>query len=256
MTGLESWVCCEGLHDRAFWKWMLLSLGCRDLSKRAGRGGRVPVYDPFGDELPRGQFGFASASEQFVRVVPCEGKNNVLRVARSRLGDRVSKPVRRLVICADDDTNADGSPTGTVPLSRAAIQALCQQLDPTAAVPSSGAICLDRGGTEVCVTNWSAADPPAAALPNQQTLERLVCAAIVAAHPARGTNVVEWLRLRQDPPPTDPKEFAWSHMAGWYAKNGCDDFYRCVWGDDAIAEQLRTRLQANGTWAIAEALAQ
>jgi len=50
------------------------------------------------------------------------------------------------------------------------------------------------------------------------------------------------------------KEYAWSYMAGWYAGNGCDDFYRCLWDDDAIVAELKSRLEESGVWPIIEHL--
>jgi hypothetical protein len=51
-----------------------------------------------------------------------------------------------------------------------------------------------------------------------------------------------------------PKEHAWSHMAGWYADKGCDDFYQALWRDDAVIPHLRSRLEASGAWGAVEAL--
>jgi hypothetical protein len=51
------------------------------------------------------------------------------------------------------------------------------------------------------------------------------------------------------------KEFAWSHMAGWYAQRGCENFYQAIWEDGATASELEKRLRASGAWGIAQELA-
>jgi hypothetical protein len=97
-------------------------------------------------------------------------------------------------------------------------------------------------------------DPPSAGLPAQQSLERLVCAALVAAYPPRGPAVTNWLDSRPAAPVAGPKEFAWSHMAGWYAEYGSDAFFRKLWLDAPAVTELQTRLTACGAWRVAEAL--
>src|SRR5436309_2878174 len=84
--------------------------------------------------------------------------------------------------------------------------------------------CIDSGATKVALVRWEASDPDGPGLPQQQTLERLVCAALIAAYPTRAKSVQDWLDSRPQPPGTHPKEHAWSHMAGWYADQGCEAF--------------------------------
>ena len=52
-----------------------------------------------------------------------------------------------------------------------------------------------------------------------------------------------------------PKEHAWSHMAGWYADAGCDEFYQAVWRDGHVVTELEARLRANGSWDAMTAIA-
>jgi hypothetical protein len=113
---------------------------------------------------------------------------------------------------------------------------------------------LDGGATIVSLLHWQAADPATDGIPNKQTLERLVCAAIAAAYSNRSTAVAQWLVARPDAPLASVKEFAWSYMAGWAAEQGCDTFYSKLWQDAAIAHELEQRLRATGAWRIAEAL--
>jgi len=120
---------------------------------------------------------------------------------------------------------------------------------------ADGEIELDGGATKVILIRWEVNDPPAPGLPDQQTLERLVSAALAAAYPARAKSVQSWLDARPDQPRTDPKEHAWSYMAGWYAEKGCDAFYSNLWNDGLVAAELKSRLQSSGAWQIAETLA-
>ena len=115
---------------------------------------------------------------------------------------------------------------------------------------------LFGGRTLVCLIRWEADDQVAAGLPNQQTLERLVCAALVAAYPDRGPAVQDWLDSRPDAPAAGPKEFGWSHMAGWHADQGCEAFFRVLWKNQSVVTQLESRLRQCGAWRVAEALAE
>ena len=86
-------------------------------------------------------------------------------------------------------------------------------------------------------------------------LERLACAALAAAYPARAAPVHNWLNARPAPPGVDPKEHAWSYMAGWYAEHGCEAFYSNLWNDPRVVAELDTRLRSSGAWQIAATLA-
>jgi hypothetical protein len=44
-------------------------------------------------------------------------------------------------------------------------------------------------------------------------------------------------------------------MAGWFPDSGCDDFFRAIWRDDALAAELQRRLTESGAWRVAKALA-
>jgi hypothetical protein len=93
-------------------------------------------------------------------------------------------------------------------------------------------------------------------VPLKQTLERLTCASVCAAYPARPGAVETWLAQRPEAPAADHKAYAWSFMAGWYSERGCEAFYSSLWDDPLIAKELEQRLKASGAWRIAEELAQ
>lgn len=252
----ESVIFCEGYHDRAFWKGWLGHLGCTDPgSPPLGRTGRVPIYDPWNTQVKGGQYAYRSRSGQFIRVVPCQGKSNILPDARTRLRQRNSKALPRLVINVDSDLNARGQAVSPSGLQRQSVEHMVRQLPSSPVINAAGDIELDGGTTTVSLVCWEVNDPPSTGLPDQQTLERLVCAALIAAYPLRATSVHQWLSTRPAPPGSDPKEYAWSYMAGWYAEHGCEDFYSYLWNDPQVVVELESRLRSSGAWLIAETLA-
>jgi hypothetical protein len=161
-----------------------------------------------------------------------------------------------MVLNVDADTNADGTPATGKTLSRQSIETLLQQLSIPFIVAPEGFI-IDDGAAEINLIRWAVDDAHCPELPSQQTLERLACAAICAAHKGRGKCVQDWLAstFKMSGINAGVKEFALSHMAGWYAEQGCDAFYKCLWDDPAIAHELTQRLQKSGAWHIAETLA-
>ena len=252
----ESVIYCEGYHDRAFWMGWLGHLGCVDPgAPHPGRTGRIPIYDPWNTLVSGGQYAYHSRSGQFIRVVPCHGKPKILPLVRIRLGQRSSKAVLRLVINIDSDLNASGGRVGASGLQRQDVEQMVRTFDPSAAVNADGEIELDGGITKVSLVRWEVSDPPAQGLPDQQTLERLASAALAAAYPPRAASVQHWLDARPMPPGADPKEHAWSYMAGWYAEHGCEAFYSNLWNDPQVVAELSARLQSSGAWQIAAALA-
>jgi hypothetical protein len=252
----ESVVFCEGYHDRAFWAGWLGHLRCVDPgSPPPGRTGRIDVYDPWQTKVSRGQYAFQSRSGRFIRVVPCGGKSKIIPLLRTRLRERITKALTQAVINIDLDVTASGARAGPWGLQRHDVEREVRSFDPAAAVNADGDIELDGGATKVSLVRWEVNDPPAPGLPDPQTLERLVSAALVAAYPARAASVQDWLNARPDPPAADPKEHAWSYTAGWYAEHGCEAFYSNLWNDLRIGGELQTRLQSSGAWQIALALA-
>jgi hypothetical protein len=250
----ESVVLCEGYHDRAFWDGWLKHLGCSSQGFEPSTPG-YPALDPWGDKVGGGQFAYYSPTQRFVRVRPCNGKSNILRELRIRLVLRSTKVLESLVINVDVDTSTTSTSQTSTGLRRQDVLNQVQHVDASAMMNASGEVELDGGATKIYLLRWEAADPPAPGLPDQQTLERLVSAAMVAAYPARATAVQTWLDARPSPPGADPKEHAWSYMAGWYAQYGCEAFNKQLWDDPRLADELKGRLQASGAWQIAAALA-
>jgi hypothetical protein len=250
----ESVILCEGFHDRAFWDGWLTFLGCSSDGFKPGTPG-YPASDPWRDEVRGGQFAYRSKSGSFVRVRPCNGKHNVLREARIRLTQRGFKTLLRLVINVDVDTSAAGTTPGPTGLLQQDVLHQVQQIDPGAFLNPDGEIGVDAGATKVALIRWETNDLPAPGLPDQQTLERLVSASLAAAFPPRARAVQDWLNARPNPPLPDPKEHAWSYMAGWHAEHGCEAFYSNLWRDPPVVRELEPRLRSSGAWQIAERVA-
>lgn len=243
----ESVVLCEGYLDRAFWAGWLEHLGCPK-----PKPGAV-VRDPNKKRVAKGQFGYYSDSDRFIRIVPCHGDSaKILPQIRRRLDGRHIDPIARLVTCTDPDTSPDsGAETGL------RVEDLLREVrafDQEASENSVGDIELDGGKTVVSLVRWETGEGEADGIPAQQCLERLVCAAIVTVYPERGAAVHEWLASRPDPSNSDPKAHAWSYMAGWKASLGCEAFYHTLWDDPRLAKELASRLTSLGAWRIAAAL--
>jgi hypothetical protein len=257
MTPTESVVLCEGVHDRAFWKGWLEHLGCRDARPRLPTGGIGKAVDPFGKPVEQGQFAFVSPSGAFVRVRPCNGDKGVLSELKKRLEGRMTNGLLRLVVGLDIDADVAevGAEAERIARIREGIEKRVTDADPCAIFMEEGDFALDGRATLVSMVLWSSDDRPTSELPASHTLERLVCSALRASYPERATAVATWLASRPSPPAASPKEHAWSHMAGWYARHNCDDFYQDVWRDPAVASALKDRLRSSGAWRIAESLA-
>ncbi|MBI2299587.1 MAG: hypothetical protein HYU66_11715 [Armatimonadetes bacterium] len=176
----------------------------------------------------------------------------ITKSARTFVTRHTVRPVRHLVLCRDADVD-DDQPI-IYPTAASIADALRAEVSD---LPSGtpGAMQL-ADGTPVSTVMWHTDDRSAPGLPAQQTLERLACAALLAAYPDRGLAIANWLTARPAPPPDSPKAFAWSHMAGWYAEYGCEAFYSQLWEDPLVLPHLRSRLESCGAWRIAALLAQ
>ncbi|MBI5534961.1 MAG: hypothetical protein HY898_19695 [Deltaproteobacteria bacterium] len=225
-------------------------LGCRDLSEG---GKNKQILDPWGKKVRDGQFGFESAAGGFIRILPCLGDSRVLAKVKGQLLQRTTQALRVLVVSLDLD--ADDSSSREQSFRDRILEA-----DPDAKSNSPRRMTL-ADGTPVHLALWEARSD-VAVLPAKQTLERLVCSAIHAAYPTRAPHVGDWLARRPPDssppeltPPMEAKAHAWSHVAGWYADRGLDEFYQRLWNDDSIAQALRGELQNSGAWSVAESIA-
>lgn len=250
----ESVIYCEGFYDRAFWAGWLEHLKCIDPGKPpAGIFRRQPIRDPFGTSVVLGQYAFRTPADRFVRIVPCHGKDQIPQALRIRILERTSKSLEQVVVNFDSDLTASADTSQQDSPGR--LVQIMKDADPASTQNAEGDWLLDGGATTVSIVRWQTDDAQAPGIPPKQTLERLICAALAAVYPERATAVQNWLDSRPKPLSVTGKAFAWSHMAGWYADNGCEDFCRRIWDEPPIAAELKSRLQHSGAWAIAERLA-
>jgi hypothetical protein len=178
-----------------------------------------------------------------------------LNEERERLQQQAAESrLARLILNVDPDVNADGTSAQTG-FRQQDLWAVVQECDPSAAKDEHGDFGLFDSKILVSLVRWEASDPTIDGLQNRHTLERLVCAALVAAYPDRGPAVQSWLDSRPGGPQGGPKEFGWSYMAGWYAEFGCEAFYRNLWRDEQVVAELQSRLAECGARRVAEALA-
>jgi hypothetical protein len=255
----ESLILCEGYHDRAFWKGLLEHLGCTIPHDPQKTASRLIVKDPFGSKVTGGEYGYASRAGDFIRIRPCHGNAEVDDALRTRLKERTTRALRRLVVTydADSDARADPAAKQGVESAHKSVQNVLKSFDPNFTTTPEGDYLLDSGNTVVSVAVWWTPDVDGPGLPWQHTLERLACAALSAAFPGRAQAVEQWLQSRPTvppPPAAGPKEYAASNMAGWYADQGSEAFYAALWGTPKVASELQSRLDQIGVWRIAEAL--
>lgn len=239
----ETYIICEGYHDRAFWAAWLERMGCTDPGHRDGAK-RVDVFDQWKTKVARGQFLFHTPSGNHVRVVPVDGVDNVRQAARARLLEHSSKQLRRLVVnCDQHDLPRPHRYDDLLREMRFSVETDSD----TRFRATMRDVPLELG-----ILTWATPDEASPMLPSEETLERLVCAAIVAAYPSRGQAVLQWLSSRPGATPAKIKEYSWSHMAGWFAQRSCDSFFQAVWEDPRIAQQLEKRLKEAGRWDVVQ----
>lgn len=227
MTKSESYLVCEGFNDRAFIAGALTFLGC--INPIEGRA-RKPVYDPWGQRVAGGQFMFRSPMQRFIRIVPAGGKNGVLDRAEDRLDGRNTEKLDSLWIILDQDRFVSN---GDLNVGAVTLQGIQDRLVRRGFSPSNPDSTMYTIGPpdacEVKVVQWQCADESSDLLPDLQCLERLVIGSVIAAYPDRAEPVRRWLKSRPQPPSfCSPKEYSWSHMAGWYADAGCDEFFQLL----------------------------
>lgn len=250
----ESVLLCEGYHDRAFLTGWLEHLGCSNPSTQGARTGIVT--DPWDQTVRGGQYAFHSSSGRFIRISPVGGQSNLRLAARLRLDKRQLELLTRLVICVDPDTDASDPADTRNGMRVEDVERFVQDFDPAASCNrAAGEFTLDGGGTQVSLIRWEVDADPLPGVPNQQTLERLVCTALCHAYPERGSCVQRWLESRPQPPVENVKAFAWSHMAGWYAGHGCDHFFRHLWQDGRVVEKMEPLLRLSAAWQVMEEIA-
>ncbi len=196
------YILCEGYDDRAFWQGFLEHLGASSLKNKRG-----PVS---GKEWEGGgRYAYTnSAQTKEIVVQPTNGRRNIRKSA-----DQVTKlyASAQLVLNGDDDGLASELPATW-------LTDMAQQMAP---VPAT-------------IVWRSSLSPQTPGVPERQNLERLVCGALAQAYPERVAKVSSYLGQVGD----SAKQCAYTYVAGWYAENGCTDFYCAVWRDPLVERYL------------------
>ena len=271
-----SLILCEGPEDRAFWGGLLHARGWAQVKPKSGRGGearrprgrkgRGGGGAAGGDRRPH-TFGTPEPSDKdpdpaprpYVEVHPTGGGGNLLPTLRSLLEeDRADPVITRTLLNFDTDLSAEDERDGRTGLT---VDGVRSSLDgggwPShAAEGEPGSLRLD-GGPVVTLTPWRTADPVGDGVPEKQTLERVVCTAVVA-RPDRGPAVAGWLKSRPGlVPGVEPhrhKSTALSYYAGWYPGGGSFAFFAGLWRDPPVAAELERLLRDAGTLAAVDRL--
>jgi hypothetical protein len=245
----ESIILCEGYHDRAFLSGLLEHHGCQSLKGKPYRG-----HKPL---TGKGQYTFVTPHGGWLRLVPVDGDKNLLNAANTELIARETSALRHVVLVRDDDTIAAKEmeqSSANAPNQREALENWARHTLRATAIEGTDDFQLDAGiiPTRISFLFWCARDAHNDYLPPKQTLERLVCAAIAEAYPARCTSVADFIAARPAPPTGEKlhKSHAASHMAGWYSDRGYEGFFSAVWTDNAIRDALMRRLAEAGVKTI------
>ena len=252
MTPKQSFILCEGYHDRSFLSGWLRRTNCvgdrdtKDLSK-ARLGG--------------GQFGFYSGIN-FIKVIPCEGDKSVLREAKLLLEKNSNKLPDYLIFNIDPDTDSNETSNNTPKTGKRLsdvkyeLERLFKDEKPSLILTydtnEKWLVMTDSADADVNVQisliRWEVLNQEdCPGLPTKQCLERVVCCALLRAYPERAELVQRWLDSLGEDAKIVPKSHSWSHMAGWFAEKGCDEFLQAIWRDENIALELEAILKANGS---------
>lgn len=245
----QIWVLAEGYDDRAFWSGWLAHLGgldARDIDKASWRALGLSERDRQGggEAGTKGMFTFIFESRALLfKVVPVQEQQSldgeplmVILTDKLALRQTAHTPYRAFIVNQDDDTPA------TAPAARTADAIRTRLRNRGEAFEEIGLGARLADGTEALQFTWRCDDAATALLPDKQTLERIVCAAIGEVYPERLKSLRHWLDVRPDPTGADHKATAGGLWAGWSADDGWSDFYKAVWRDDAIRTALLARL--------------
>jgi hypothetical protein len=217
------------------------------------------TFDPWNKRVQgEGIFGFRTANDHFIRLVPAGGRPKVMLSGRMRLEKRQVEALHRLVLSVDSDLPVEGLGEAGAPPTGPELLSWVKKIDPGATLPDrEGDEVVLADGTRVNLLRWRTADSShQEGLPDKHTLERVLCAALVRAHPDQAGAVESWLASRPEPPASDPKDHAFSYLAGWWAKTGSyESAIDRWWKDPAVHAHLVDVLTESGCWQTFQAVA-
>lgn len=240
-------VLCEGYDDRAFLTAIFRLLGMKSMKPLQGEGVSV---DAWGEELDKGAFGFASAdaSKPMMRLRAVNGVTKLGPIARVLLEEHIVKPLASLTLVRDDDGMHDAP--------AADMEHWLRGILPGKSITKESATTFTVEGIRVHVIAWRSNVPAPIGVPPKQTLERLACTAFAEAHPAHAASVDRWLKDEPASPDRDePKAYAGSYAAKWFAEERVDQFYAKLFSNEAARDRLCASLAESGAWSVFETLA-
>jgi hypothetical protein len=192
----------------------------------------------------RGAYTYLAADRRrCVRVSPYQNDESWRAALKRCLDGRETAtglPLAAVVVNLDAD-NQPGEPS---PVTASTLGAWLEQHGHGPAEPLPHGVRL-ADGVEVHLAIWRSSAPPDAKLPSKQTLERMICAALLETRPTWVESSTGWLSQRPEPQGKLHKVHAAALFAGWYADDGWDYFFRGLWSDEVVASALRRQLQVD-----------
>ncbi len=246
------YVYVEGFYDRTFSAGWLLSREWRDPGLNRD-GTRSRVTNPVtGMPVNLGRFLFeAPKRNSYAEIVPMQGDRKLLDALEGALRRHLEEtPICDIVVVLDlDDEDLEKG----MKKRRDSLETLLRKIDSDFDEEDDHWILFSKLRVDLLL--WYDRSPDKPAIPKKHCLERIIVAAISTVYPERVQAVYDWLASRPSPPPNQsPKEYTWSHMAGWFADRGCEGFLRAIWGDKNVARELNRLLSANGAQSLIERL--
>ncbi len=259
-------ILCEGYDDRSFLAGFLQH--------------HCQCTEPAAAKRTRSKYGngayvfFTAGGSHEIHVLPCGSVSQVLQSFKNNVqaaASGVHPEIDCLTLFTDHDTLPDRQESGdanSAPplikpqsikglLDRAEIQ---YQESANGDIPQWQIEKADKSKCVVALLHVRTHDANLRlGLPSKQTLERLVCHAIAKAHPDRAKTVGDWLASRQDKSThtdrQESKEHAYSYLAGWYASDGCDYFFRHIWEQVETKKHLIQEMRDTGILQALESMA-
>lgn len=231
-------ILCEGYGDRAFWKGLLNSYGwSEDRDLKFG-----------GKKITGGRYAYRREEHALI-VTPCGGKTEMPNVFRNRLKRLNTDPLSHIVVNLDADTDAyDEAPT-----TQKVEGWVNKHAYPIETTQTGLSIEAAQGKTHITWIVWGSLEKHKR-LPTLQTLEHMVCAAMLKAYPDRSIPVESFLAAEPMDEEPSAKNHAMSYMAKWAADRGSEDFFASIWEDQVLAAALKEIMQSTGAWQKIESL--
>lgn len=251
-----SFILCEGYHDRAMWKQLLLSLGCVSLGKPEDAKDRS-VRDPAGKSVRDGNFALQTVTGKYVQIAPARTPSRMPTLARDLM--KIRRDMARMVVCVDSDQSADESMRKSSVIQ--GVRSVFLDEFGNDMVQATVGSKFRLGDCEVTAVDWCTEDTSdLPAVPKKQTLERVICLAMYRAYPQRAESIQRWLdsvvAAHNDADSGHHKAPLLSHLAAWYPDSASyEGLIARIWADEKVVPNLVQILTAVGIWSVAQEIA-